>query len=119
LLPRVWTDLAGMQIVETVTWRLIGAALIAFAVSSWLASKEAVWTRVRTLVVMEAVWSVVAAATITWGLLVEGLAPLEWLNVAILAGFAVAFTRYLAVFEVGGPDIDDCRVAERDPSDVD
>lgn len=38
--PRVWTDLAGMAITETVTWRVIGAALIGFAVSSWLAYKE-------------------------------------------------------------------------------
>lgn len=104
LVPRLWTDLAGITIAETVTWRVIGAALVAFAVSSWLAAGEASWARVRTLVVMEVVWSLVAAATITWGILFEGLAPLEWLNVATLAAFAVAFGRSLVAYEIRGAD---------------
>lgn len=39
IVPRMWTELAGIEISETVTWRLIGAALVAFAVSSWMAYK--------------------------------------------------------------------------------
>lgn len=94
--PRVWTDLAGIEITETVTWRVIGAALIGFAVSSWLAYKEDAWNRVRILVIMEIVWSTLGALVIIWGILVEGLPPLEWLNVVILAGFAIAFAVFLA-----------------------
>ena len=99
LAPRVWTDLAGMQIAETVTWRVIGAALIAFAVSAWLAAREETYGRVRTLVVMQVTWTTVAALTITWGIVFEGLRPLEWLNVAILGAFALAFGRYLLLYE--------------------
>ena len=92
LSPRLWTDLAGMDIAETVTWRLIGAALIGFAVASWLAYREPVWQRVRIIVVMDMVWSALGALVILWGILFEGLPPLEWLNVILLAAFAVAFT---------------------------
>ena len=90
--PRWWTDLAGMEITITVTWRVIGAAVIGFAVASWLAYREDLWERVRIVVVMEIVWSVVGALVIAWGIVAEGAPPLEWLNVAILACFAVLFT---------------------------
>ena len=89
--PRFWTDLAGMTIDETATWRLIGAALIALAVGSWLAARERAWARVRIVVILEIVWSGLAAVVITWGILAEGLPPLEWVNAVLVAGFAVAF----------------------------
>ncbi|MFN2291233.1 MAG: hypothetical protein ACK2UC_08600 [Anaerolineae bacterium] len=92
LAPRLWADLAGMEIAETVTWRLIGAALIGFAVGSWLAFREPVWERVRIVVFVDLVWSALGALVILWGLLFEGLPPLEWLNAILLAAFAVAFT---------------------------
>jgi hypothetical protein len=41
---------------------------------------------------MEIVWSVLGAMVILWGILFEGLAPLEWLNVILLIGFAMAFS---------------------------
>lgn len=91
IFPRFWTDLAGMEIDETTTWRLIGAALLALAVGSWMAAGETRWARVRILVALELVWSVLGAIVITWGILAEGLPPLEWLNVVLLVGFAVAF----------------------------
>lgn len=103
--PRIWTDLAGMQIDETVTWRVIGAAVLAFAAGSWMAYRERRWARVRLVVLMEIVWSVLGAAVILWGILVEGIPPLEWLNVALLAGFAAAFAYFWSTHEraVDGP----------------
>jgi hypothetical protein len=92
LIPRVWTDMAGIEITETVTWRLIGAALLAFAVSSLLATREVVWERVRILVIMEILWSFLAALVIVWGTLVEGLPPLEWVNVVLLSLFGGIFS---------------------------
>lgn len=92
--PRWWTDLAGMEIAITVTWRVIGAAVIGFAVSSWFAYKAELWEQVRIVVIMEIVWSVIAAVVITWGIVVEGAPPLEWLNVALLTGFTFLFTFY-------------------------
>lgn len=91
LAPRIWTDLAGIAISETTTWRLIGAALVAFAVSSAMAFRARDWASVRIVVAMEVAWSVLGAAVITWGILVENLPPLEWLNVGLLLLFGGAF----------------------------
>ncbi|MDQ4076251.1 MAG: hypothetical protein M3220_08390 [Chloroflexota bacterium] len=49
----------------------------------------------RIVVIMEIVWSALGALVILWGILFEGLAPLEWLNVLILSGFAIAFALFL------------------------
>jgi len=95
LFPKVWTDLAGMEISETVTWRLIGAALVAFSISSFLAYREVIWEKVRILIIMESVWSFFGGLVIIWGILYEGLAMLEWLNVIVLAYFAFVFTYFL------------------------
>jgi hypothetical protein len=91
LVPRMWGNLAGLEIVKTAIYRLVGAALLGFAASSWLAYKETVWERVRIVVQMEIVGSALGALVILWGLAFEGLPPLEWMNVVILAGFAIAF----------------------------
>lgn len=91
LLPRIWTDLAGVEISETVTWRALGAALIGMAVASWLAYRESSWRSVRIFVVLEIVWSALGALVIAWGIFFEGLPPLEWLNFAILTAFAIIF----------------------------
>lgn len=96
LVPRWWTDLAGMDITITVTWRVIGAAVVALAVSSWLAYKEDIWERVRIIVIMEIVWSVIGALVIVWGILIENALLLEWINVAVLAGFAAVFAFYFS-----------------------
>jgi hypothetical protein len=87
----LWGNLAGLEIVKTAIYRLVGAALLGFAASSWLAYKETVWERVRIVVQMEIVGSALGALVILWGLAFEGLPPLEWMNVVILAGFAIAF----------------------------
>ena len=91
LVPRMWGNLAGLEIVKTAIYRLVGTALLGFAASSWLAYKETVWERVRIVAQMEIIGSALGALVILWGLAFEGLPPLEWMNVVILAGFAIAF----------------------------
>ena len=93
--PRVWTDLAGIAVTDTVLWRLVGAAVLGYAVGSGLAWRDAIWPRVRIVVAMQAVWSVLGAAVIAWGVVYEGLPRLEWVNVGALAAFAAAFSFYL------------------------
>lgn len=72
-------------------YRLLGAAVIAFGVSSWLAYQANSWKQVKIVVQMELVWTVLGALVALWGLL-AGVFPLAgWLNFVLLAGFAVAF----------------------------
>lgn len=90
--PRWWTDLPGTEINETVTWRLIGAALVALAIGSWIGYRESNWGSVRVVVIVEIIWSYLGALVIFWGLAFENLPPLEWIPALLLAGFAAAFT---------------------------
>lgn len=89
--PSFWTNLTGMEVTATVAWRLTGATLLALAISSWLAAGEREWDRVRIVVVLEAFWSGLAAVVVAWGILAEGLPPLEWVSAGALAAFAAAF----------------------------
>ncbi len=95
LAPRVWTDLAGIAVEDTGLWRLIGAAVLGYGVGAGLAWRRELWQRVRIVVAMQAVWSLLGAAVIVWAIVYENLPPLEWLNVAILGVFGVTFVYYL------------------------
>jgi amino acid transporter len=81
----------GAPIKEPSTFRLLGAALIAFAASSWFAYRETVWERVKIVVQMEIVWTILGVLATLWGLMFEGLPTADWMNVLILGAFAVAF----------------------------
>jgi hypothetical protein len=72
--------------------RLVGAAILGFTSSSWWAYKESSWEKVKIIVQMEIVWTVLATLVLLWGLLFAGLPALEWLNAIIMAAFAVAFS---------------------------
>jgi len=79
-------------------YRLLGAALLALGVSSWLAYKAGVWGEVKIVVQLEIVWTALGALVALWGLLTGVFPPIVWANFALLAIFAIAFgyfyTRY-------------------------
>ena len=92
LIPEVWGDLINWPIQEPAVYRLIGAATLGFATSSWLAYKETSWEKVKIVTQMEIVWTVLGTLVMLWGLIFAGLPPIGWINAVILAGFAVAFS---------------------------
>jgi hypothetical protein len=91
LIPEMFGGMMGAPIKEPSTFRLVGAALIAFAASSWFAYRETVWERVKIVVQMEIVWAILGVLATLWGLMFEGLPTADWMNVLILGAFAVAF----------------------------
>jgi len=91
LIPEMFGGMMGAPIKEPSTFRLVGAALIAFAASSWFAYRETVWERVKIVVQMEIVWTILGVLATLWGLMFEGLPTADWMNVVILGAFAVAF----------------------------
>ena len=91
LIPEMFEGMMGAPIKEPSTFRLVGAALIAFAASSWFAYRETVWERVKIVVQMEIVWTILGVLATLWGLMFEGLPTADWMNVLILGAFAVAF----------------------------
>jgi hypothetical protein len=71
--------------------RLVGAALIAFAAGSWFAYRETVWERVKIVVQMEIVFTILGVLAVLYGLIFEGLPTEEGVSAVILGAFAVAF----------------------------
>jgi len=94
LIPQMFSGMMGAPISDphhVNTFRLVGAALIAFAASSWFAYRETVWERVKIVVQMEIVWTILGVLATLYGLVYEGLPTGDWMNVVILGAFAVAF----------------------------
>lgn len=96
LIPETFGSLVAWPIQEPAIYRLIGAAILSFAVSSWLAYKETSWDSVRIVVQMEIVWTALGTLVTLWALLFAGLPVFGWVNAVILAGFGVAFGYFYA-----------------------
>ena len=94
LIPVAVGSIYGLNVQEPDIYRLLGAAMLGFAVSSWLAYKETNWESVRIVVVMELVWTLLGTLVMLYALLIAGFPVLGWLNAVILAAFAIAFGRF-------------------------
>jgi len=84
----------GLNVQEPETYRLLGAAMLGFAVSSWFAYRATDWESVRIVVVMELVWTILGTLVLLYALLFAGFPALGWLNAVILGAFAIAFGRF-------------------------
>jgi hypothetical protein len=91
LIPEAVGGLFGVQVDDAVPWRLVGAAICAFAASSWWAAHETEWERVKIVVEIEIIWTVLATLVFALAILVMGYATLVWIGALIMALFAIAF----------------------------
>jgi len=94
LVPGTWAAAAGWSPFDPATTRIYGAALLAFAVSSWLAYRAARWADVRIVVLMEIAFTVLGAAGELYNVLVDGAPALAWGPAAIFVSFAIAWVFY-------------------------
>jgi hypothetical protein len=91
LISEMWGELVKWPVTEPTIYRLLGAAILGYGISSWWAYRDATWERVKIVVQMEIVWTGLGALVILWGLIFEGVPAIGWLYAVILAAFAVAF----------------------------
>ncbi len=94
LIPAMFLGWLGVSVQDVYPYRLIGAATLALGASSWYCYKAAEWERVKIVVLAEIVWTVLAALVSLYGLLFAGQPAAYWINVIIMACFAVAFTYF-------------------------
>jgi len=78
-----------MQAKDPAIERVLGAAVVAFAVGAGLAYVERAWDRVRIMVLLQVVWMILYTVTMAWGLLAGGITPAAWPPTIIGAVFAV------------------------------
>jgi membrane associated rhomboid family serine protease len=69
--------------------RVLGAAVVAFALGAVLAYREKVWDRVKIVVLVQIAWMILYAITMAWGLLAGGIAAAAWAPTIIGAAFAI------------------------------
>lgn len=91
LVPQMWNTLTGTKIVDYNIFRLLGAAILAFGLSSWLAYRAKSWESVSILLQMEILWTILATLIFVYYQVRRGFPPIYWVNAMIMAAFAVAF----------------------------
>ena len=72
--------------------RVLGAAVLAFALGAGLAYLEKAWERVRIAVLVQVAWTIVYTITMAWGILVGGIPAEAWIPTLIGAVFLVLLT---------------------------
>jgi hypothetical protein len=72
--------------------RVLGAAVLAFALGAGLAYLERTWDRVRIVVLVQVAWMILYTITMVWGILAGGIAAMAWPAAIIGAIFAVLLT---------------------------
>jgi len=72
--------------------RVLGAAVLAFAIGAGFAYFERSWDKVKISVLMQVVWMILYTLTMLWGLLIGEITSMAWPSAIIGAVFAVLFT---------------------------
>ncbi len=92
LIPVIWGKFIGWTVNEPWIYRLLGAAILGFATSSWFGYRETAWEKVKIVIRMEIVWTILGTIVMILGMTYADLPKIGWVNAGILAGFAIAFS---------------------------
>jgi len=72
--------------------RVLGAAVLVFALGAGFAYLVRDWNKVKISVFMQAAWMILYTITMVWGLLTKEIISMAWPPAIIGAVFAVLFT---------------------------
>lgn len=87
LLHVVSPELVGAK--DPAIERVLGAAVLAFALGAAMAYLEKDWLKARLAILMQVAWMVVYTITMAWGVLTGGIAAAAWPPTIIGAIFAI------------------------------
>jgi hypothetical protein len=90
-IPEMFGGWINWPVTDTEMYRVVGAAILGFTVSSVYGYRAKSWDEVKIIVRTEIVWTALAALVMLYGVLFTGLPAFAWVNAILLAGFAVAF----------------------------
>jgi hypothetical protein len=91
-IPVLWGDLTGClsnQVPQA--FRALSVAILALAISSFLAFRETLWDNVKIVAQMECITNVLWVIVILLGLFFWDLPGIAWMYFVVMSGFAIAF----------------------------
>ncbi len=91
-IPDTFGNMLGETIKEPPTWRLVGAEMFSVAVISMFAYRQKIWERVKLVAQLNIISSALLVIVTVYGLAFEGVNASDWMNVAIVGAFLVAFS---------------------------
>jgi len=89
--PGRFARLINWSPMDPVISRVLGAALLALAVSSWLSYRATTWEKVEIKVQLEIVFTVLGVVGLLRHLLFLPTPAFAWVNLVVLAAFAVVW----------------------------
>ena len=72
--------------------RVLGGAMLAFALGAGLAYLEKTWNSVKIAVLMQVAWMILYTITLGWGVLTEGLSADSWSSTIMGAFLSILLT---------------------------
>ena len=100
-LPSIWANIMNWQPLDTAMTRIVGAAMFAFAVGSFLCFAAKRWEQVRIVVLMEIALTVIALLVGLYEVFFAGAPVSIWINTALFTAFAIA---WICVYIVGSKE---------------
>ncbi len=91
LVPGTWSNMVNWTPFDANVTRLLGAALLAIGVMSWLAYKAESWEEVRIPVQFEMVFTVAGSLMGLYAYFVTGAPIFIWVPIAVMVIFGVLF----------------------------
>ena len=95
LIPGRFLTILGWAPIDPIISRLLGAALLALAWSSFRGWRATEWTQVAILVELEAAFCVLACVGLLRHLIIAYYPLIVWLDFAVFAVFAIAWIFFL------------------------
>ena len=92
--PKLFGGWFGMSISDEFPYRIIGAAVLGFTASSWYCYNADAWEKVKIVVLAEIVWTGLNTLICMYSLFLGGAPAGIWVNLVIMAGFAIAFAYF-------------------------
>lgn len=93
--PVLYGDLTGCisnQVPQI--FRLLGTAILGYAISSFLAFRETAWEKVKIVAQMECFITILFPIVILLALLFWDLPAIGWMSFVVMSGFGVAFNAF-------------------------
>lgn len=94
-IPVLWGDLTGClsnQVPQV--FRLFGTAILGYAISSFFSYKENSWEKVKIVVQMNSIITILFVILLVLALTLWDLPSIGWMYVVVMSGFAIAFNYF-------------------------